>query len=1388
MSYQSLSPPTIVDSNPVYIPPETPFADVVRKLASGCDILIVFNNCHPLGYICPRVVLKQVYGGNDSYSLCAGDFCQEFPPVYFDNVDIFSIAHSIHTNKTPVYSCWHQGKFRGIITAKSLCNFLKDNPFYHHVSVAEITEDNLKLSPPDSPITSLISLLVEEAQIAGFVVEKAHDHHIFTISSLLRILLENNWQSKTIGDLPPDNLPCVSDNENINCALEILEDYPCLLITLTQREATYNSEDNRGFDRRICPHFSLLTPSGIIKVLSPYWQYQFLQQQQQTIIRLKTAFPLEKRRLEKEKLLLQLSQRIRQTLNLDTILDSTVTEIRNFLDCDRVIIYQLYPEGDGMVVAESVKEGVVSIKGRIVRDDCFTRDSIQPYLGGKIQAIDDIFQANLNPCYRDLLLGLQVQANLVVPIIFHNHLWGLLAAQNCQKPRHWQEEELNLLLKLASQVAIAIQQSEYAQKTAKIANYQTAIAQLAKTTLVNTEIQKLLDAAVEIVRETLKVEFVAILELQSNQASFLLKAGKGWKSEWLGKAQISNSPRWQPGYTLQVMQPVVSDDLLVETRFSPCPLLHNSKIVSAVTVSIGGGDNCYGVLGVYSQKPRKFTPEEIDFLQTFASVLATAIEKIKSQRQLDCFFSLSPDIFCILGMDGSLKRFNYSLLDSLGYSESEFSQKNILSFIHPDDLEKTKQEIAKINLGFGSIGFENRWLTKDGSYRWLAWKCLPHEDGVIYAVARDITEIKQNEARLLNLNQELESIVQQRTKELQTIANRLRTFVQTAGIIIIVLNQDYRIVEWNEEAEKVFGWKRDCVIGEDYFSLLIPPRRQKNLKQIFAAILSTGKIQRNIETKVLLADGGERTILWNINRFTDESGANIGLIACGQDIEEIKLAQFRWKLSEERFRSIFHQAAVGIAQISLEGKFVLVNDKLVKMLGYSREDLLNCDFPSLIHPEDVSATLADLSHILNGSQTTFEGEIRIKCRRGKHGGEDNCYLWVNLTISIVWVAVEPSYFIAVINDISDRKKAEESLQKSEARLNSILNSLQDVVWSFSLPSWQLHYINPACERVYGYAPHQILANPELLFDCIVPEHKQKVQQTWQEIRDCCWRGEKGKNKTWEVEYKIQLPDGNYRWLRQRAYMVYDQNGEVVSVDGIVSDVTERHATEERLFKSLREREILLKEIHHRVKNNLYVISSLLNLQARYVEDEKIRSLFEDSQNRIQTMAIIHEQLYQSEALSEIDFTQYLNRLVSNLFLSFCHHLSPTTPLQDETGYTNHPKITLVTDIQECRLSIQTAIPAGLLVNELVTNAFKHAFPQGGGEIKISLGVEDTGKILLQVSDNGVGFPENFNWEESNSLGLRLVRLLCQQLDASIEVSSHPHQGVSFRICFYPFAG
>ncbi|RMD70827.1 MAG: PAS domain S-box protein, partial [Cyanobacteria bacterium J149] len=386
--------------------------------------------------------------------------------------------------------------------------------------------------------------------------------------------------------------------------------------------------------------------------------------------------------------------------------------------------------------------------------------------------------------------------------------------------------------------------------------------------------------------------------------------------------------------------------------------------------------------------------------------------------------------------------------------------------------------------------------------------------------------------------------------------------------------------------------------------------------------LNQGQVQRNLETKILTADGNERTLLWNINRFTDNHGQGIGIIACGQDIEEVRLAQLRWKLSEERFRSIFNQAAVGIVQVSLPGKLVLANDKFIQLLGFDRNDLVDVDFHSLIHPDDVSATLTDLSHLLNANQATFEREVRIRCNSNSH----DCFLWINLNMSVVWVAVEPSYFIAVINDISDRKKAEESLQESEARLNSVLSSLQDVVWSMSLPDLKLRYINPACQILYGHSPADILANRGILLEMVIPEYRQEVESTWKNIRENYHLGvlQNQKEMNWEIEYKIQLSNGLHRWIRERSHIVYDQYGRAVSIDGISTDVTERHEAEEKLFKSLQEKEILLKEIHHRVKNNLYVISGLLNLQSSYIEDEQVRSLFDDSQNRIQTMAVIHE--------------------------------------------------------------------------------------------------------------------------------------------------------------------
>ncbi|MBI2987000.1 MAG: PAS domain S-box protein [Deltaproteobacteria bacterium] len=207
----------------------------------------------------------------------------------------------------------------------------------------------------------------------------------------------------------------------------------------------------------------------------------------------------------------------------------------------------------------------------------------------------------------------------------------------------------------------------------------------------------------------------------------------------------------------------------------------------------------------------------------------------------------------------------------------------------------------------------------------------------------------------------------------------------------------------------------------------------------------------------------------------------------------------------------------------------------------------------------------------------------------------------------------------------------------------------------------------------------------------------------------------------------------------------------------IIDITERKRAEEQIKASLKEKEVLLKEIHHRVKNNLQIISSMLNLQAKSIKDPKALEMFRESQSRVRSIALIHEELYQSRDLSRLDFTDHVQSLVSHLFRSYGVHSD---------------RIVLRIHVEEAYLDVDTAIPCGLIINELVSNSLKYAFPEGKkGEISIDLRRQHDDHYMLVVRDNGVGLPKNLDFRNTETLGLQLVNTLTEQIDGSIELGS-----------------
>jgi len=505
------------------------------------------------------------------------------------------------------------------------------------------------------------------------------------------------------------------------------------------------------------------------------------------------------------------------------------------------------------------------------------------------------------------------------------------------------------------------------------------------------------------------------------------------------------------------------------------------------------------------------------------------------------------------------------------------------------------------------------------------------------------------------------------------------------------------------------------------------------------------------------------TWIWVLMRAAIERVANAEAIRVSgsmQDISARKEIESQLVDANERFAMASAAAGLGFFTYDIDASTVEWNDRMFELYGRTRSDGAQPYelWAGSLHPEDLKRCEREVLDALSGA-AVYDTEFRVLRPDGQ-------LRHIKAIASITRDAGGRAVQMVGLNfDITERQRADErfKLAIEAAPTGMLLISRAGTIVM----------VNGQIERIFGYSRAELLGLPlEMLlpqrYRTPHPEHRQRFLTDPKTRPMLAGREAHGLRKDGsEVPIELglsPLETSEGEFVLASVVDVTDRRDAVVRLR-LLNDELEKQVRART--GELREREVLLQEIHHRVKNNMQVISSLISLQVRTLEDESSRLALKECQARVQTMALIHDTLYQSKDFSRVPFEHYARSLAENI-LSAVGELSSA--------------ISLELSLDELSLPVDKAIPCGLILNELITNALKHAFPDGtGGTVRIELGRLGECDVLLSVGDDGIGIPSGFRPENSNSLGSRLVTTLVTQLDGRLEIKGPP--GATFRISF-----
>jgi len=718
------------------------------------------------------------------------------------------------------------------------------------------------------------------------------------------------------------------------------------------------------------------------------------------------------------------------------------------------------------------------------------------------------------------------------------------------------------------------------------------------------------------------------------------------------------------------------------------------------------------------------------------------------ERYRSIFENTGTSMF-LIGSDMTIEMVNDEFVCRFGYTRDEVSGRmKWTELVHPDylDFMIDQHRLRRSNECAAARGYEIKYKTKSGEFRdsYLTVGMIPGTDQSIASMT-DITDRKMAEQALHLKNEELIAVNEELAAmneefeaaneelietniQLELKEQNYRTLFENTGSGIIVIEEDTTISLANDKFSETVGYSRLELEGRiKWPSLVYEEDLERMLEQHRLRRKDPAKAESSYEFRFKIRSGELRDTLLFISMIPGTKKSIASLF----DITDRKQAEDKLKISENKYRKIFENVQDVFYQTDITGTIIDISPSIEKYSGFKREELIGKPVQEVYcDPSDRDK----LVHILLTQGKVLDYELRLKTK-------DERLVITSASSHIVFNSEgQPAGVEGSLRDITGRKEVEDEIRQAEMKYRTLVENLNEIIYRLDDKA-VIDYVSPNLESLTGYKPEDVVGRNFIEF--VHPDDVNGRIEQYNKIMS-------GISEV--TEYRFIDKKGSIVWVRTSARVVYRDNA-VTGIQGVLTDITDRKAVEDKVTSLLREKELLLIETHHRIKNNMNTVYGLLYMQAQELEDPVCIDIIHDAASRVQSMMILYDKLYHSDYQHKLNIATYLPALIDEIIGVF----NPSVPVETDIK------------IEEFIMDAKTLSSLGIIINELITNSMKYAFrEQDKGLVSISVSKNDN-EVGITYKDNGPGLPESFTLENTAGFGMQLIVMLVQQLQGTLNI-------------------